>query len=74
MVQFCRDLDLVEHPDRWQRASFQRLGDDASPKMFLATAGERSKRIHLGTGVISLPYHHSFQHCTARGAARPAGR
>jgi limonene 1,2-monooxygenase len=28
--------------------------------MFLAAAGERSKRIRLGTGVISLPYHHPF--------------
>jgi limonene 1,2-monooxygenase len=32
----------------------------ASPEMFLAAAGERSRRIHLGTGVISLPYHHPF--------------
>ena len=28
-----------------------------SPEMFLAAAGERSKRIKLATGVISLPYH-----------------
>jgi limonene 1,2-monooxygenase len=28
--------------------------------MFLAAAGERTKRIKLGTGVISLPYHHPF--------------
>jgi limonene 1,2-monooxygenase len=28
--------------------------------MFLAAAGERTKRIRLGTGVISLPYHHPF--------------
>src|SRR4029450_10147384 len=32
----------------------------ASPEMFLAAAGERTKRIKLGTGVISLPYHHPF--------------
>src|SRR3546814_13089454 len=30
----------------------------ASPEMFLAAAGERTKRIMLGTGVVSLPYHH----------------
>ncbi|MGY0595176.1 MAG: hypothetical protein ACW7DP_15435 [Paraglaciecola chathamensis] len=30
----------------------------ASPEMFLAAAGERSQRIRLGTGVVSLPYHH----------------
>src|SRR6201999_2530950 len=29
----------------------------ASPEMFLAAAGERTKRIKLGTGVISLAYH-----------------
>ena len=32
----------------------------ASPEMFLAAAGERTKRIRLGTGVVSLPYHHPF--------------
>jgi len=32
----------------------------ASPEMFLAAAGERTHRIMLGTGVISLPYHHPF--------------
>ena len=32
----------------------------ASPEMFLAAAGERTKRIKLGTGVISLPYHHPY--------------
>ncbi len=31
-----------------------------SPEMFLAAAGERSKRIKLATGVVSLPYHHPF--------------
>src|SRR6266481_1708039 len=28
--------------------------------MFLAAPGERSRRIKLGTGVISLPYHHPY--------------
>src|SRR5207245_9853221 len=28
--------------------------------MFLAAAGERSRRIKLATGVVSLPYHHPF--------------
>jgi limonene 1,2-monooxygenase len=28
--------------------------------MFLAAAAERSKRIKLATGVVSLPYHHPF--------------
>lgn len=32
----------------------------ASPEMFLAAAGERTKRIRLGTGVVSVPYHNPF--------------
>ena len=30
----------------------------ASPEVFIATAAERTRYIRLGTGVISLPYHH----------------
>lgn len=32
----------------------------ASPEMFLAASGERTQRIRLGTGVVSVPYHHPF--------------
>ena len=32
----------------------------ASPELFLAALAERTERIKLGTGVISLPYHHPF--------------
>ena len=32
----------------------------ASPELFMATAAERTRHIRLGTGVISLPYHHPF--------------
>ena len=32
----------------------------ASPEMFLVAAAERTKRIKLGTGVVSIPYHHPF--------------
>jgi limonene 1,2-monooxygenase len=32
----------------------------ASPELFLAAAGERTQRIRLGTGVVSIPYHHPF--------------
>jgi limonene 1,2-monooxygenase len=32
----------------------------ASPEVFLAAAGERTHRIKLGTGVVSVPYHHPF--------------
>lgn len=30
----------------------------ASPELFIAAAAERTRHIRLGTGVISLPYHH----------------
>ena len=67
MLQFRRDLDLVEHLDRlgydefWcgehHSSGWEMIG---SPEMFLAAAGERSRRIKLATGVVSLPYHHPF--------------
>ena len=67
MLQFRRDLDLVEQLDALGFDEFW-CGEHhssgwemiASPEMFLAAAGERTKRIRLGTGVISLPYHHPF--------------
>ncbi|HVV08251.1 MAG TPA: LLM class flavin-dependent oxidoreductase [Amycolatopsis sp.] len=33
----------------------------ASPELLIAAAAERTTHIKLGTGVISLPYHHPFQ-------------
>jgi limonene 1,2-monooxygenase len=67
MLQFRRDLDLVAQLDALGYDEFW-CGEHhssgwemiASPEMFLAAAGERTKRIKLGTGVISLPYHHPF--------------
>src|SRR6202034_1799115 len=67
MLQFRRDLDLVEQLDKLGYDEFW-CGEHhssgwemiASPEMFLAAAGERSKRIRLATGVVSLPYHHPF--------------
>jgi limonene 1,2-monooxygenase len=32
----------------------------ASPEVFIATAAERTQRLKLGTGVVSLPYHHPY--------------
>jgi len=59
-----RDLELIEHLDRlgyeeaWvgehHSAGFEII---ASPELFIAAAAERTKRIKLGTGVVSLPYH-----------------
>ena len=30
------------------------------PEIFIAAAAERTKHIKLGTGVVSLPYHHPW--------------
>jgi len=59
-----RDLELIDHLDRlgyeeaWvgehHSAGFEII---ASPEVFIAAAAERTKRIKLGTGVVSLPYH-----------------
>jgi limonene 1,2-monooxygenase len=67
MLQFRRDIALVEHLDNLGYDEFW-CGEHhssgwemiASPEMFLAAAAERTKRIKLGTGVVSLPYHHPF--------------
>lgn len=66
-LQFRSDLDLVERLDKLGYDEFW-CGEHhstgweviASPEMFLAAAGERTHRIKLGTGVVSLPYHHPF--------------
>jgi limonene 1,2-monooxygenase len=66
-LQFQRDLDFAEHLDRLGFEEFW-CGEHhssgwemiASPEMFLAAAGQRTHTIRLGTGVISLPYHHPF--------------
>src|SRR6266436_6131304 len=60
-----RDFQLVEHLDRlgydeaWigehHSAGYETI---ASPEVFIAVAAERTRRIRLGTGVSSLPYHH----------------
>jgi limonene 1,2-monooxygenase len=67
MLQFERDLEFA--------ALLDRLGYDelwvgehhsggwetiASPEMFLAAAAQRTTHIRLGTGVVSVPYHHPF--------------
>ena len=66
-LALARDQELVQHLDR--------LGFDevwigehhsggmeiiASPEVFIAAAAERTERIRLGTGVVTLPYHHPF--------------
>ena len=60
-----RDLELIEWLDRlgydeaWigehHSAGYEII---ASPEVFIAAAAERTRQIRLGTGVVSLPYHH----------------
>lgn len=62
-----RDLELAAHLDRLGYDEFW-CGEHhssgwemiASPEMFLVAAAERTSHIGLGTGVVSLPYHHPF--------------
>ncbi len=60
-----RDLELIQWLDylgfdeAWvgehHSAGWETI---ASPEIFLGIAAERTKHIKLGTGVVSLPYHH----------------
>ncbi len=66
-LQLQNDLKFVSHLDELGYDEFW-CGEHhstgweiiASPELFLAAAAERTQRIKLGTGVISLPYHHPF--------------
>ena len=66
-LQFQRDLQFATHLDSLGFDEFW-CGEHhssgwemiASPEMFLAAAGQVTHTIGLGTGVISLPYHHPF--------------
>ncbi|HKV53154.1 MAG TPA: LLM class flavin-dependent oxidoreductase [Candidatus Binataceae bacterium] len=66
-LAFERDLQLIEwldelgydeafigehHSAGWEIIS--------SPEIFMAVAATRTKRIKLGSGVVSVPYHHPF--------------
>ena len=66
-LQLQGDLELVAHLDRlgydeYWCGEHHSTGWEviASPELFLAAAAERTARIRLGTGVVSLPYHHPF--------------
>ena len=66
-LQLQSDLELVQLMDTLGYDEFW-CGEHhstgweviASPELFLAAAAERTGTIRLGTGVISLPYHHPF--------------
>src|ERR1051325_9635253 len=60
-----RDLRLIElldergYDEAWigehHSAGWETI---ASPEVFIAMAAQRTRQIKLGTGVVSLPYHH----------------
>lgn len=66
-LQFERDLQLIEHFDRlgydeaWvgehHSGGWETIGH---PEQFLSAAAQRTHRIRLATGVVSLPYHHPY--------------
>jgi limonene 1,2-monooxygenase len=66
-LALARDMELVEwldelgYDEAWigehHSAGYEIIG---SPEVFIAGAAERTRRIKLGTGVSSLPYHHPF--------------
>ena len=62
-----RDMELIQWLDKlgfdeaWigehHSACWETI---SSPELFIASAAERTRHINLGTGVVSLPYHHPF--------------
>jgi len=66
-LAFHRDMELIEwldelgYDEAWigehHSAGWEII---SSPELFIAAAAERTKHIKLGTGVVSLPYHHPF--------------
>ncbi len=62
---FERDIALIQALDRLGYAEAW-IGEHhsggaqtiASPELFLAVLAERTRHLRLGTGVVSLPYHH----------------
>ena len=66
-LAFHRDMELIEwldelgYDEAWigehHSAGWEII---SSPELFIAAAAERTKYIKLGTGVVSLPYHHPF--------------
>lgn len=70
-LSLWRDLELAEWLDQ---LGYEELwvgehhsagwGTIGSPELFIATAAERTRHIRLGTGVVSLPYHHPFMVAT----------
>ncbi|MGH2586018.1 MAG: LLM class flavin-dependent oxidoreductase [Dehalococcoidia bacterium] len=64
-LALTRDMELIEwldhlgYDEAWigehHSAGWETIAD---PAVFIAAAAERTKHIRLGSGVVSLPYHH----------------
>ena len=58
-LELLQWLDYLDFDEAWigehHTAGWETI---ASPEVFMGVAAERTKHIKLGTGVISLPYHH----------------
>ncbi len=55
------ELDRLGYDEAWfgehHSGGYELIG---SPEIFIAAAAERTRHIKLGTGVVSLPYHHPW--------------
>lgn len=55
------ELDRLGYDEVWfgehHSGGYELIG---SPEIFIAAAAERTRHIKLGTGVVSLPYHHPW--------------
>ena len=58
-MELLQWLDYLDFDEAWvgehHSAGWEII---SSPEVFIAAAAERTKHIKLGTGVVSLPYHH----------------
>ena len=61
-MEIIERLDALGFAESWVGEHHSgRVELIAAPDIFVAAAAERTKRIKLGLGVVSLPYHHPFQ-------------
>ena len=70
-LELVKWLDVLRYDEAWigehHSAGYEII---ASPEIFLAIASQHTKHIRLGTGVISVPYHHPFMiACSIRRSA-----
>ena len=60
-MELVQWLDYLGYDEAWigehHSAGWETI---SSPEIFMAVAADRTRHIKLGTGVISLPYHHPF--------------